>query len=99
ARPQLSNPAGRVVLEQQGAFFREVPANAPRIAFVFAGQGSQYDGMLQQLTGDVPAAAKALAAWDASMTRLGYPSFAQLAWSKPSQLGTDVFARQLAKLA
>jgi acyl transferase domain-containing protein/acyl carrier protein/NAD(P)-dependent dehydrogenase (short-subunit alcohol dehydrogenase family) len=98
ARPQLQNPAARSVLEQQGIFCREVPKTRPRVAFVFPGQGSQYEGMLRDLVRDVPSANVALHEIDATMTRIGYPTFSQLAWTSPSQLGKDVWSTQISML-
>jgi acyl transferase domain-containing protein len=98
AATQLSNTAAREVLEQQGIFFREVSSQKPRVVFAFPGQGSQYEGMLKELVRDVPAAAKMLAEIDATMTRLGYPTFSELAWSKASPLGSDVWVTQISML-
>ncbi len=98
AGPQFQNPAARQVLEQQGIFYRERPAVRPRVAFVFPGQGSQYDGMLRELVRDAPAAAAAMRDFDATMTRLGYPTFSKLAWETPTQLGSDVWSTQVSIL-
>ncbi|TWT34283.1 type I polyketide synthase [Blastopirellula retiformator] len=98
ASPQLGNSASRQVLEQQGIFCREPLATKPRIAFLFPGQGSQYEGMLRDLVAQSSAAAKMMADADAAMRRLGYPTFAELAWNRPTQLGADVWKTQIAML-
>ncbi|MDH3719371.1 MAG: acyltransferase domain-containing protein, partial [Planctomycetota bacterium] len=98
ARKQLTNPAAQPLLEQQGIFFRQLPASAPRVALVFAGQGSQYTGMLREIVRDVPAAAAAKQEVDALMTRLGHGTFDQLAWDDNSRLGTDVWPTQVSLL-
>ena len=68
AARQFAAPEAQVVLEQQGCFYRQVPAGRPRVAFLFPGQGSQYAGMFQQLVQDVPAAASMMHEIDAVMT-------------------------------
>ncbi|PQO29748.1 type I polyketide synthase [Bremerella cremea] len=98
ASTQLGNVAARHVLEQQGIFQRDRLITAPRIAFLFPGQGSQYDGMLRDLVKQSPAAGKMMAEADAAMQRQGFPAFNQLAWTEPSQLGKDVFQTQIAML-
>ncbi|EAQ79138.1 type I polyketide synthase [Blastopirellula marina] len=98
ALPQLGNSASRQVLEQQGIFCREPLAAIPRIAFLFPGQGSQYEGMLRDLVRQSPAAAQMMSEADAAMRRLGYPIFADLAWNAPTQLGADVWKTQIAML-
>ena len=98
AAGQFNNPSARQVLEQQGVFYRVVPAARPRVVFVFPGQGSQYEGMLRDLVAQSPAAARMLAECDAAMRRLGYPGFAELAWNSPTQLGSSIWHTQAAML-
>ncbi len=103
AGSQLKNPSARLVLEQQGVYYHELTATAPRVVFVFPGQGSQYDGMLRDLVREEPAARRALGQIDTALTRLGYPTFAQLAWpasaGQSTPLGSDIWSTQVAMLA
>jgi len=98
ASAQLGNPSARQVLEQQGIFYRQRPQTPPRVAFVFPGQGSQYEGMLKDLAAVSPEAAKMMDEADMAMQRQGFPTFSQLAWDTPTQLGKDVFQTQIAML-
>ena len=99
ASNQAFDPAARVALEQKGIFYRQLRSHRPRIAMVFAGQGSQYTGMLRELVHEVPAAASAMAQIDASLTRHGYQTFAQMAWQENNLFGTDVWTTQAAMLS
>ena len=94
AAKQLLQAAAAPVLQQQGIFYRRPAAVRPRIAFLFAGQGSQYPGMLRQLVDEVPAAAAAMRRLDAVMLRQGCPTFAQIAWQESGQLGTTSSSRR-----
>ncbi|HEY7677685.1 MAG TPA: beta-ketoacyl synthase N-terminal-like domain-containing protein, partial [Candidatus Methylomirabilis sp.] len=98
AAEQLASPGARTALEEQGVFYREPGPEPPRVAFLFSGQGSQYRGMLRELVRDVPAAAAMLKEIDATMSRLGHPSFAEIAWGADGGLGTDVWWTQVAVL-
>ncbi|NIL97509.1 MAG: acyltransferase domain-containing protein, partial [Planctomycetales bacterium] len=98
AASQMGNPAAADVLQQQGIFFRQTRSARPQVAFLFAGQGSQYSGMLRPLVQTCPAAAGALQTADAAMRRAGLPAFSQLCWQEPNALGTDPFATQISIL-
>ncbi len=104
AARQFQNSAATPVLQQQGIFYRQISAQGvsstvrPRVAMLFAGQGSQYSGMLRQLVQDMPAAAAAMRGFDEIMIREGYPTFAQLAWEANPALGSDIFLTQAAML-
>ena len=97
ALKQMDNAAAQTVLEQQGIFYRQARPDT-RIAFLFPGQGSQYTGMLRQLVDDVPAVRRQQQEIDAVMTRLGFPTWAQLAWDEASPLGKDVWTTQISML-
>ena len=98
AAKQFANPDAQPVLEQQGCFYRQVPASHPRIAFLFPGQGSQYAGMLRELVRDIPAAASAMREIDAVMAARGYQTFSQMVWENPGQLGANIWVTQIAML-
>ncbi|HUG92877.1 MAG TPA: C45 family autoproteolytic acyltransferase/hydrolase [Planctomycetaceae bacterium] len=99
AAAQGERSEARPLLAEKGIFFGELASEPPRVAFLFPGQGSQYDGMLRELVGQFPPARAAMEAVDAVLTRLGLPSFADVAWKEPEQLGRDVWRTQLSLLA
>jgi len=98
ASEQIANSNARPALEEQGIFYREVGQEPPRVAFLFSGQGSQYLGMLRELANEVSAAAAMLKEIDGTMSRLGYPTFAEIAWESASDIGRDVWRTQVAVL-
>ncbi|MBT6154257.1 MAG: acyltransferase domain-containing protein [Planctomycetaceae bacterium] len=99
AGAQLGRPAARQLLGEKGIFYGETSSQRPKVAFVFPGQGSQYDGMLQSLVAEFAPAAEAMREVDAVLSRLNLPSFAELAWQKDNGLGSDVCRTQLSLLA
>lgn len=94
ARLQLARAGtGR---EDQGVFLGRVTPT--RVAFMFAGQGSQYHGMLQDLVERSPAARAQLEEADACLEAAGLPRFAELAWGDPARLDEDPVTTQVALL-
>lgn len=84
----------RRLLEEQGVFLTRVRSERPRIAFCFAGQGSQYQGMLKSLvcgSVDYQKAEEVLAS-------LGLPTFAAMAWSGNAALDSDPVITQVSLL-
>ncbi len=98
ASQQLASPHARAALEEHGIFYRQVGPVPPRVVFLFSGQGSQYRGMLRELVREVPAAAAMLREINASMSRLGHPDFAEIAWEADGSLGADVWRTQVSVL-
>jgi len=98
AAQQFDKTEARPVLEEQGIFQGETGSKRPRVAFLFAGQSSQYPGMLRELVDQSFAAASAMHEVDAAMARFGYPTFADLAWRDESALGKDVWLTQVSLL-
>lgn len=94
----LNKPELRPVLESKGIFHAEVPPRRPLVAFMFAGQGSQYAGMLRGLVQQYAPAARAMERLDQVLVRLGFPTFAQVAWDQGDALGSDVWRTQLSLL-
>ncbi len=98
ASEQAASSHARPALEEHGIFCRQASPQPPRMVFVFSGLGSQYHGMLHGLVREVPAAAAMLEEVDATMSRLGYPGFAEFAWGADGSLGTDVWRTQVSVL-
>ena len=98
AQRQMSTPGARVLLEEQGIFYGAPGAERPRVGLVFSGQGSQYPGMLRELIDESPAAAAMMRQIDATMSRLGFPSFEEIAWNSGATLGESVWLAQVSVL-
>jgi malonyl CoA-acyl carrier protein transacylase/acyl carrier protein/NADP-dependent 3-hydroxy acid dehydrogenase YdfG len=64
----------------------------------FAGQGSQYEGMLRDLVETRAEARSAMREFDALLAGSGFPSFADMAWAKSENLGSDLLQTQLGVL-
>jgi len=99
ASKQLGKPKFRPLLAEQGVFWDELGLDRPHVAFLFPGQGSQYDGMLKTLVENYPPAARAMQEVDVVLKKLGLPSFANLAWENGEELGNDVWRTQLSLIA
>jgi len=93
ARAQIHNADARALLEEHGIFCRVVEAEAPLVAFLFPGQGSQYLGMLRDWGDLIPKVAAKRRDLDAELLRLGCASFAGLAWEDGDPSG-DVWRTQ-----
>lgn len=99
AAGQLANPQAKTLLGEKGIFYGELPSRRPRVAFLFPGQGSQYDGMLQSLVEGWPAARSALNEVDATLQAAGLPPFARLAWDTDHDDLSDIWRTQLSLIA
>lgn len=98
AAQRWRQPESQAALHDRGIFCWERTAEAPRVAFLFPGQGSQYPGMLRGLVEYSKAAKAKLAEADAILRRLGSKTFTEVAWSDRPELGTDLWATQMAVL-
>ncbi|MGE0492896.1 MAG: beta-ketoacyl synthase N-terminal-like domain-containing protein [Vulcanimicrobiota bacterium] len=98
AADQLAEAKGRRLLEEQGIFYCELGRARPRIAYLFSGQGSQYQGMLRDLVSGSAAAAAVVRRADAALEKMGLPGFGLLAWQADERLDADPVVTQLAVL-
>jgi len=85
-------------LASKGVYFGEPHPVRRGVAFVFPGQGSQHPGMLSELIRDVPEAGDACRRMDSAMRELGYGSFDEIAGGAAENLGSDIWATQVAML-
>jgi len=99
ARQLIRNRSMQSAAEMQGIFFGKPAESCPRIAFLFAGQGSQYAGMLRSLSENHPATRAILDEINAELARAELPPFEQIAWEQTELLGADVLRTQLAVLS
>ncbi len=65
-------PGTRAFLARQGAFARAAPpAEAPRVALLFSGQGSQFPGMMARLAEELPAVRAVAERFDRALAARG----------------------------
>lgn len=89
----------RPALHEQGIFLAlQPPRTAPRIAFAFPGQGSQYPGMLEGLVALSPAARQVQQRADQLLHEQFGQTFSSMAWQDPARLGIDVWVTQMVML-
>jgi acyl transferase domain-containing protein len=92
------DPGSLSPLDERGVIYGKPRSEAPKVAILFAGQGSQYAGMMRPLVEQEAAVSEALDEIDADLGRLGFPRFADFVWNDPSPLGRDVWLTQLSLL-
>jgi acyl transferase domain-containing protein/NADP-dependent 3-hydroxy acid dehydrogenase YdfG len=95
ASKMISNPESRALLADKGIFYSESNNAVPKVALMFPGQGSQYQGMLKELIEHYPPAKEAMNEADQVLAALYLPSFTKLAWTEGDRLGKDVWLTQL----
>ena len=88
----------RSTLHTEGVFEANLRSQPTRLACLFAGQGSQYAGMFRELTTASPSVSGRLDEIESSLRQAGLPSFREMAWDRPEQLGRDVVITQTAVL-
>jgi acyl transferase domain-containing protein/NAD(P)-dependent dehydrogenase (short-subunit alcohol dehydrogenase family) len=88
------NPGQRDLLEKQGAYFLTRREPRTRVAFCFAGQGSQYQGMLRSLVIGTDYYQEA----EAALRRLALPSFESMAWQSNPSLDLNPVVTQISLL-
>ncbi len=94
-RQALSSAMDQGLLWRAPATEEVCPA---KVAWLFPGQGSQYQGMLESLCRHDHLAAQALDEVNVALEELGQPAFDQLAWSSSNELGESVWHTQAAML-
>ncbi len=85
-------------LHSEGVFEVDLRTTSPRVACLFAGQGSQYAGMFRELATASAAIQHRLNEIEDCLRNAGLPSFASMAWEQPEKMGRDVVATQTAIL-
>lgn len=98
ASRQLLDPQSHPLLREKGIFCFPKSAERVRVAFLFAGQGSQYSGMLRSLVQEFAPAGEAVRRIDEVLRRLGHPSVANVLWEEGGELGKSVWRTQLSLL-
>ncbi|MDR1478273.1 MAG: SDR family NAD(P)-dependent oxidoreductase [Planctomycetaceae bacterium] len=93
-----SGHAEKLLLRKNIIFGKRQPV-VGKIAFLFSGQGSQYEGMLKPLITSSKSVKAIADELDIALQNVGVPAFSQLAWSNRSELGVDVFWTQISIFA
>lgn len=97
----IGNPKAQASLIDQGMLWLDRDDRAtshPKIAYVFAGQGSQYPQMCRDLVDRFPVARQVMVRADSILRGMGQPSFAEMAWGTDNQLGENVWHTQASLL-
>ncbi|MDR1485711.1 MAG: SDR family NAD(P)-dependent oxidoreductase [Planctomycetaceae bacterium] len=88
------NHAEKILLRKNIIFGKRQTVTG-KIAFLFSGQGSQYEGMLKPLISGSKIVASIADEFDLELKNAGLPSFSELAWGNRAELGVDVLWTQI----
>ncbi|MDR1290118.1 MAG: acyltransferase domain-containing protein, partial [Planctomycetaceae bacterium] len=87
------------LLLRKNIIFGKRQSTVGKIAFLFSGQGSQYEEMLKPLITGSKLVKTIADELDFELQNAGVPTLSQLAWSNRSELGVDVFWTQISIFA